>query len=78
MAANVIEDSYKYLIIIIQKFGWFIVAISITLYFMNPIIKSKLRELSLRQANDPYRKAILDEDRKRARKLQQKELTKIS
>ena len=78
MAANIIEDSYKYLIILVQKFGWYIVAISIALYFLNPIIKSKLRELSLRQANDPYRKAILDEDRKRARKLQQKELTKIS
>lgn len=76
--ANVIEDTYKYLIILIQQYGWFIVAISIILYFSYPIIKSKMRELSIRQANDPYRKAILDEDRKKVRKLQQNELTKVS
>ena len=77
-AANVIEDTYHYLISLVQKFGWFIVAIAIAVNFSYPFIQSKMRELAIRRANDPYRRAILDEDRKKVRKIQQQELSKLS
>jgi hypothetical protein len=77
-AANVIEDTYHYLISLVQKFGWFIVAIAIAVYFSYPFIQKKMRELAIHRANDPYRRAILDEDRKKVRKIQQQELSKLS
>lgn len=74
MTQNIIEEYYHSLVAALQYFGWYIVAFVLLLYFSQPYLKKMWHDYSLRQANDPYRKAILDEERKKVRLAQQRKL----
>ena len=79
MNLNEVIDSY---VIEVQSFfahyGWHIVFCLLALYFSWPYIDKFMKHRSLAQANNPTRKKILDEERKRVRMYQQLDVYKSS
>lgn len=71
---NIIEEYYLIFISYIHKYGWYVVAALIVYYFSRPNIKKFQEEMSLRSANDPKRRSVLDEQRNKIREKQQREL----
>ena len=72
---------YSYINIIKQFFasyGWRIVFCLIIFYYSRPYLDKFMKQRSLAQANDPKRKQILDEERKRIRMYQQLDVYKSS
>lgn len=58
----------------LEAYGWYMVLVLLALYMLQPHILRLRAELSLRQANNPTRRKILDEERKRVRLQQQVDL----
>ena len=71
---NILEEGYNYVLFFIQSYGWYLIGLGIFFYFARPFINEKLKQYSLEQANNPYRRSILDEDRKKVRMAQQRAL----
>lgn len=71
---NIIEEAYTGLVVNIQKYGWYLVGFGMIIYYVMPYVRSKLKKLSIERANDPRRRNILDQDKKRIRESQQKRL----
>mmetsp|Transcript_31583 Transcript_31583/g.43340 ORF Transcript_31583/g.43340 Transcript_31583/m.43340 type:complete len:83 (+) Transcript_31583:2-250(+) len=71
---NILEEGYSYILFFIQSYGWYLIGLGILYYFSKPYINERLRKYSLDQANNPYRRSILDEDRKKVRMAQQRAL----
>ena len=68
---NIIDDCIVLITQFFQTYGWMIVFTCIAYYFAQPYINEYSRRRSLEQANDPKRRAVLDEERKKARIYQQ-------
>ena len=60
------------------KYGWPIVFCLLSLYMAWPILETIMKKRSLAQANNPHRRKILDEERKRVRMYQQLDVFKAS
>ena len=77
-SANVIDEYAEYAMLFFARFGWYLVFGAITVYFVQPYLHRWVNDLSTAHANRESRKAILDEDRKRARMLQQLDVYKAN
>lgn len=75
---NILEEYYGYITSLIQKFGWYVLFGAILLYFSKDKIRAFQAEMSLRSANDPKRRSVLDEQRKKIREKQQKMMEVLS
>lgn len=73
---NVITEAFESMKAFLQSYGWYIVFILIGAYFFRPYAQQIRTEISIRQANNPTRVKILDEQRKRARLRQQMDMLK--
>lgn len=69
--SNAITDLYEEAKLFLQNYGWYIVLVLLAYYIFQPQLRDLRAELSLRQANNPTRRKILDEERKRVRLQQQ-------
>lgn len=78
MAGDGEEDALTHLLragqALLQAYGWYAVLGLLALYLLRPRLQDLRRELSLRQANNPARRRILDEELRRVRLEQQMEL----
>jgi hypothetical protein len=77
MARNVLEDGFEVVVVTIQTYGWYAVGLAIALYFSWPHITNLRKQLSLREANDPMRRSVLDAQRTRVRLQQQQSLDHV-
>ena len=68
---NVITDVLISCQEFLQAYGWHIVLGALALYLLQPYLHRLRAEISLRRANNPTRRKILDEERKRVRLRQQ-------
>jgi hypothetical protein len=71
---NAITDLFQNLHGLIQAYGWYVILGLIALYMLQPQLQRMRAEWSLRQANNPTRRKILDDERKRVRLQQQLDL----
>ena len=60
------------------SYGWHMVFFLIIFYFSRPYLDKFMKQRSLAQANDPRRRQILDEERKRIRMYQQLDVFKAA
>mmetsp|Transcript_29311 Transcript_29311/g.49473 ORF Transcript_29311/g.49473 Transcript_29311/m.49473 type:complete len:144 (-) Transcript_29311:487-918(-) len=72
--SNAITDLLDEMKMFLQNYGWYIVLAVVAFYLLQPQLQTLRAELSLRQANNPTRRKILDEERKRVRLQQQMDL----
>lgn len=77
MSRNVLEEGFEFVILTIQRYGWYVVAMVIILYFSWPQITAFRKARSLQEANDPKRRSVLDAQRMRVRLQQQKALDHV-
>lgn len=73
-SSNAITDLLEDAQLFLQNYGWYIVLAMVAYYLLQPQLQTLRAELSLRQANNPTRRNILDEERKRVRLQQQMDL----
>jgi hypothetical protein len=71
---NVITDLLQGTQGLLQAYGWYLVLTLLALYLLRPSLQRLRAELSLRHANNPTRRGILDEERRRVRLQQQMDL----
>lgn len=77
MARNVLEEWFGLAVAAVKAYGWYAVAAAIVLYFSWPRITAFRKDLSLREANDPTRRKVLDAQRMKVRLQQQKALDHV-
>jgi hypothetical protein len=66
-----IVDEYVSLSIqLIQEYGWYLIFLLVTYYFMQPVLEDFRAHQSLRNANDPARTRVLNAERDRIRAKQ--------
>lgn len=83
MYLNEVIDNYvigigSFIANFFASYGWSIVFVLIAMYFSWPYVNILMKKRSLAQANNPARKKILDEERKRVRMYQQLDVYKAS
>lgn len=66
---EIVHLSRKFL----AAYGWYLVFALLIYYFSQPYIAKLREQISLAQANDPQRRAVLDRQRQAIRVKQQKE-----
>lgn len=71
---NAITDLIDFGCGFLQSYGWYIVLALVAFYCLQPSIRQLRSQLSLWQANNPTRRKILDEEKKRIRLQQQIDL----
>ena len=71
---NAITDALGTCQGLLQAYGWYLVLAVVAMYLLLPSLLKLRAELSLRHANNPTRRKILDEERKRVRLQQQVDL----
>ena len=71
MALSFFDEVVVYVIDTLQRWGWTIVVVLIVLYFSQGYLEEAGNAWSLRNANDPSRVKLLDEERRRVRLQQQ-------
>jgi len=78
MTGTIFDDMMVYISNFIENYGWPILFSIIALYFARPYISEISRKISLASANNKSRRALLDEEKKRARVVQQLNLYKAN
>jgi hypothetical protein len=73
---SILDDSLHYTVSFIESYGWPILISIIALYCAKDYINDFFQKLSLKNANNPSRRKLLDEERKRARVNQQLDIFK--
>jgi hypothetical protein len=74
MALSFFDEVIVYAIETLQRWGWTIVFVLLILYFSQGYLEQAGNAWSLRNANEPNRVQLLDEERRRVRLQQQIEL----
>lgn len=75
---NVIDEFGGVIISFIRGYGWYLVFFGALVCYLRPHAAHAANQLSLAHANRASRKAILDEEKKRARMIQQLDLYKAN
>ncbi len=75
---NLLQYAISYTKAFIETNGWKIIFLLIIIYLLYPYFLQWRPQVSLKSANDPNRKNILDEGRKRARMHQQLDVYKAN
>jgi hypothetical protein len=75
---DIIQGYISEIQLFFAKYGWYIVFTLLALHFSWPSIEKFMKQRSLSQANNPIRRKILDEERKRVRMYQQLDVYKAS
>lgn len=73
---SILDESMLYIISLIERFGWPILISLIALYSAKDYINDFFQKVSLKNANNPTRRRVLDEERKRVRVNQQLDIFK--
>ena len=77
MSVSIIDDVFQQMIHFFQTYGWYIVFSFLAfVWFAKPMLMEFSQKLSLAQANNPKRKSVLDEERRRVRVHQQLDVYK--
>lgn len=73
-----IDEIFAVIAHVIQSYGWPILFTLLALYFAFPSLQQWRNDVSTRLANSSHRRAVLDEEMKRARLRQQLEVIKAT
>ena len=73
---TIIDDILKFAQQWLERWGWWLVFSLIALYLARPHLDQLMKERSLAHANDPRRRELLDEERRRVRVHQQLDVYK--
>mmetsp|Transcript_26443 Transcript_26443/g.26694 ORF Transcript_26443/g.26694 Transcript_26443/m.26694 type:complete len:85 (+) Transcript_26443:110-364(+) len=76
--ASVLHDAVTYTVFFLQRYGWYLIFTLVAFYFIRPYLIEYSRKASLQRANNPHRKAVLEEEVKRARVRQQLDIYKAN
>ena len=76
-SVSIIDDVFQQIILFFQTYGWYIVFSFLAfVWFAKPVLTEFYRKVSLAQANNPKRRSVLDEERRRVRVHQQLDVYK--
>ena len=73
-----IDEIFALIARTIQSYGWPVLIALLALYFAHPTLQQWRNNVSTRLANSSHRRAVLDEEMKRARLRQQLEVIKAA
>ena len=74
---SIIDDLFEQLIHFFQTYGWyFVFSFLAFVWYAKPLLTELFRKISLAQANNPKRRSVLDEERRRVRVHQQLDVYK--
>lgn len=69
--SDAIRELLEECVNMLQSYGWYILLVLLVLYLLRPHLHQLRAQASLRLANNPTRRKILDEEKKRVRLQQQ-------
>ena len=67
---TIIDEYLSLSIQLIQEYGWHLIFLLVTYYFMQPVLEDIRAHRNLRNANDPARVRVLNAERDRIRAKQ--------